>query len=132
MSSTVHKRASVRRLAPFAAVTAVLAAAFFGPMLVLGQYPSHRWAVAALYVAVAVLLGASAQRLIARIAMHADEARRRAREGARGADGAGGARVGGVAGRVSSGEGPRRDVCAAACEVGDATFALLWEPAGGG
>src|SRR3954447_8349497 len=123
MSSTVHERSSVRRLAPFAAVTAVLAAAFFGPMLVLGQYPSHRWAVAGLSVAVAVLLGASAQRLIARIAMHADEARRREREVARVAD---------VARRLSSVEGTRRDVCAAACEVGDATFALLWEPAGGG
>src|SRR4051812_31378649 len=123
MSSTVHKRASVRRLAPFAAVTAVLAAAFFAPMLVFGQYPSHRWAVAALYVAVALLLGASAQRLIARIAAHADAARQREREVERVAD---------VARRLSSVEGTRRDVCTAACEVGDSAFALLWEPAGGG
>src|SRR3954465_8132309 len=102
MSSTVHERSSVRRLAPFAAVTAVLAAPLFGPMLVLGQYPSHRWAVAGLYVAVAVLLGASAQRLIARIAMHADEARRREREVARVAD---------VQPGLSSVGGPPRAVC---------------------
>jgi diguanylate cyclase (GGDEF)-like protein len=33
-----------------------------------------------------------------------------------------------VARRLSTGEGTRRDVCAAACELGDSAFALLWEP----
>ena len=35
-----------------------------------------------------------------------------------------------VDGDGSAGEGTRRDVCTAACEIGESAFALLWEPDG--
>jgi diguanylate cyclase (GGDEF)-like protein len=37
-------------------------------------------------------------------------------------------RVAEVARRLSTGDGTRRDVCVAACEIGDSSFAMLWEP----
>jgi diguanylate cyclase (GGDEF)-like protein len=96
-------------------------AAFFVPMALVGdpKYPASQWRVGVLYIAMSLLIGPTVQRLIRRVQFQADEAVRREGEIARVAD---------VARRLSTGEGTRRDVCAAACEIGDSAFALLWEP----
>ncbi len=98
---------------------------FFVPIALVGgsMYPFSQWRVGVLYIALALLLGGSVQRLIRQVQAQADEARRREGEIARVAE---------VARRLSTGEGTRRDVCAAACEIGDAAWAVLWEPDGSG
>ena len=105
--------------------TPAIALAFFVPIVAVGgpTYPAAQWGVGVMYVGMALLIGLSVQRLIGRIQSQADEARRREHEIARVAD---------VARQLSSGGGTRRDVCTAACEIGDAEFALLWEPDGEG
>jgi diguanylate cyclase (GGDEF)-like protein len=102
-------------------VTPAVGLAFFVPIVVVGEpkYPVSQWRVGVLYIAIAILLGASVQRLIKRVQAQADQARQRQAEIARIAD---------VARRLSTGEGTRRDVCAAACEIGAAAWAVLWEP----
>ena len=96
-------------------------AVFFVPIAVVGapEYPLDQWRVGVLYVALALLVGTTVQGLIRRARSQADEARRRESEIAQVAD---------VARRLSTGEGTRRDVCAAACELGGAAWAVLWEP----
>jgi diguanylate cyclase (GGDEF)-like protein len=99
--------------------------AFFVPIVVEGAptYPSAQWGVGIVYVATSLLIGLAVEQLIGRIQLQADQASRREMEIARVAD---------LARRLSSGEGTRRDVCAAACEIGDSAFALLWESEGDG
>ena len=91
------------------------------PILLVGppKYGTDQWYASATFVAVALLIGPIVQRLIGRVRAQADEARAREREVARVAE---------VARRLSTGDGTRRDVCSAACEIGDSSFALLWEP----
>jgi diguanylate cyclase (GGDEF)-like protein len=72
-----------------------------------------------MFVAVSLLIGPIVQRLIVHVRAQATAARRREREIARVAE---------VARRLSTGEGTRRDVCAAACEIGGSAVAVLWEP----
>ena len=98
---------------------------FFAPIVIEGapKYPTNHWGVGVVYVAMALLIGPNVQRLIGRIKAQTADARRNEREISRMAD---------VARQLSSGEGTRRDVCAAACEIGDSAFALLWEPDGDG
>lgn len=95
------------------------------PILLVGapKYPADQWYAALTFVAVALLIGPIVQHLIGRVRAGARDARTREREVARVAE---------VARRLSTGEGTRRDVCAAACEIGDSAFALLWEPNGAG
>jgi diguanylate cyclase (GGDEF)-like protein len=102
-------------------VTPAVGAAFFLPILLVGdpKYPASQWRVGVLYMAIALLIGTSVQRLIRRVQLQIDEARRREGEIGRVAD---------VARRLSTGEGTRRDVCLAACEIGNSAWALLWEP----
>ncbi|MEA2451054.1 MAG: hypothetical protein QOG63_2986 [Thermoleophilaceae bacterium] len=106
-------------------VVPAIAVAFFVPIVTVGApiYPAAQWGVGVMYVAISLLIGLSVQRLLGRIQAQANEARRREAEMARVAD---------LARQLSSGGGTRRDVCAAACEIGDAAFALLWEPDGEG
>jgi diguanylate cyclase (GGDEF)-like protein len=108
-----------------ALIVPAVGAVFLVPILVAGApaYPASQWRVAVLYIALTLLLGGSVQRLIRSAQQQADEARRREREIGRVAD---------VARRLSTGEGTRRDVCSAACEIGDAAWAVLWEPDGKG
>jgi diguanylate cyclase (GGDEF)-like protein len=108
-----------------AIVVPAVGLAFFLPIVFVGdpKYPFSQWRVGVLYIALALLLGESVQRLIRQVQSQADEARRREGEIARVAE---------VARRLSTGEGTRRDVCAAACEIGDAAWAVLWEPDGSG
>jgi diguanylate cyclase (GGDEF)-like protein len=111
--------------AQLALVIPAVGAIFIAPILLVGApaYPSSQWRVGVLYVALSVLIGASVKRLIGFMQSQAAEALRREGEIARVAD---------VARRLSTGEGTRRDVCAAACEVGGAAWAALWEPDGKG
>lgn len=111
--------------AQMAVVVPAVGVTFFAPIVLVGgpEYPFGQWRVGVLYMALALLLGGSVQRLIQRVQAQADEARRREGEIARVAE---------VARRLSTGEGTRRDVCAAACEIGDAAWAVLWEPDGNG
>ena len=98
-----------------------VAATFIVPMLLVGEptYPSDQWYAAVTFVALALLIGPIVQRLIGRVKAQAADARSREREVARVAE---------VARRLSTGDGTRRDVCGAACQIGDSSFALLWEP----
>jgi diguanylate cyclase (GGDEF)-like protein len=104
-----------------AVVIPAVGASFFLPIVLVGdpQYPANQWRVGVLYIAIALLVGTSVQRLIKRVQSQVDEALRREREIGRVAD---------LARRLSTGEGTRRDVCTAACEVGDSAWSLLWEP----
>ena len=104
-----------------AIVVPAIGAAFFMTILVIGDptYPAGQWRAAALFVVVSLLIGPNVQRLIGRVKAQAEDARNSEREIARVAE---------VARRLSSGDGTRRDVCVAACDIGAAGFALLWEP----
>src|SRR4051812_26592052 len=57
-----------------ALVVPAIGIAFFVPIVLVGapEYPASQWAVGALYVAVALLIGPSVQRLISRIQSQAD------------------------------------------------------------
>ena len=94
---------------------------FVVPIVLVGEpkYSSDQWYAGATFVAVALLIGPIVQRLIERVQAQADDALLREREIARVAE---------VARRLSTGDGTRRDVCSAACEIGNSAFALLWEP----
>jgi diguanylate cyclase (GGDEF)-like protein len=96
-------------------------ATFFVPILLVGEptYPAGQWYGGVTYVALSLLLGPIVQRLIGRVRAQAEDARSREREVARVAE---------VARRLSTGDGTRRDVCVAACQIGDSSFSLLWEP----
>ena len=98
-----------------------IALAFFLPIVLIGEpkYPADQWAAGVIFVALALLIGPNVQRLIRRVKAQAADARRSQREIAR---------VAAVARRLSTGDGTRRDVCVAACEIGDSAFAILWEP----
>jgi diguanylate cyclase (GGDEF)-like protein len=108
-----------------AVVIPAIGLTFLLPIVLVGgpEYPGSQWRAVVLYVALAALVGENVLRIITRMRAQADEARRREVEIARVAD---------VARRLSTGEGTRRDVCAAACEIGDAAWAVLWEPDGAG
>ena len=108
-----------------AIIVPAVGATFFLPILLVGAptYPAEQWYAGVTYIALALLIGPIVQRLIARVKAQADDARSREREIARVAE---------VARRLSTGEGTRRDVCAAACEIGNSSFALLWEPRASG
>jgi diguanylate cyclase (GGDEF)-like protein len=112
-------RTQLAILVPAVGVVFLLPIALEGPPV----YPSDQWRVGVLYIALAALIGGSVRQLISNVHSQADEARRRESEIARVAD---------VARRLSTGEGTRRDVCAAACEIGDAAWSVLWEPDGRG
>jgi diguanylate cyclase (GGDEF)-like protein len=103
-----------------AIVVPAIGLAFFVPILLVGapEYPASQWHAGVIYVALSLLIGPNVQRLIRHVKAQADEARRREVEIARVAD---------VARQLSTGEGTRRDVCAAACDLGGSAFALLWE-----
>src|SRR4051794_35663133 len=107
--------------AQLAFVVPAVGATFLVPMVLVGapEYPADQWRVGVLYMGLALLLGATVQRLIRQVQSQADDARRREGEIARVAD---------VARQLSTGEGTRRDVCAAACQIGGAAWAVLWEP----
>ncbi len=104
-----------------AIIVPAVGATFFVPILLVGdpKYPTDQWYAGATFVAVALLIGPIVQRLIERVKAQAGDARSREREIARIAE---------VARRLSTGDGTRRDVCGAACEIGNSSFALLWEP----
>ena len=108
-----------------AIIVPAVGATFFLPILLVGEptYPAEQWYAGVTYVALALLIGPTVQRLIARVKAQADDARAREREIARIAE---------VARRLSTGDGTRRDVCGAACEIGNSSFALLWEPGASG
>jgi diguanylate cyclase (GGDEF)-like protein len=104
-----------------AIVVPAIAAVFFVPILFAGppEYPASQWHTGVLYVAISLLIGLNVQRLIRRVKAQAAAAEQSRREVARVAE---------VARRLSTGDGTRRDVCVAACEIGDSAFAMLWEP----
>jgi diguanylate cyclase (GGDEF)-like protein len=108
-----------------AIVIPAVGAAFLVPIVLIGghKYPASQWHAGVMYVALSLLIGPNVQRLIRQVKQQAAEAKRQQREIAT---------VARVARRLSTGEGTRRDVCAAASAIGGSLFAVLWEPTANG
>jgi diguanylate cyclase (GGDEF)-like protein len=94
-------------------------AAFWAlPVLLIGGdgYPANQLRTAATYVAVAGLIGLTVQALVGALAAQAENV----------------ARVARVARAISVAPDARHEICAAACDVSGASFAMLFEPTGEG
>ncbi|MGV8910733.1 MAG: diguanylate cyclase [Propionicimonas sp.] len=92
----------------------VTAATFFGPLLLVGPplYPADGWREAVLWVAIVLLVGTSTQTLV-------HNSRRRAADVTA---------LGALMRALSAGSDPRPELCAAAQDVTDAAFVVLFEP----
>jgi diguanylate cyclase (GGDEF)-like protein len=88
------------------------------PVVVVGgaDYPVAQLRTATLYVAVASMIGLTVQSLVRALALEARNV----------------ARIAAAARSISSARDARGEICAAACDVSGASFALLFEPTGEG
>jgi len=93
---------------------AVTAAILLGPLLLVGPplYPASGWRESVLWVAIALLVGTSTQTLVGK-------SRRRAADVTA---------LGALMRALSAGSDPRPELCAAAADVTDAAFVVLFEP----
>jgi diguanylate cyclase (GGDEF)-like protein len=105
------------------AVTVGVAVFFFAPLLLVGApaYPSSQYRAGVLFLAVSAIIGFTTQWLVAKVRFQAQEAehREQALE-----------RVAAVMRGLSNSPRARAEVCEAARSIGNATFAMLYEPTG--
>jgi diguanylate cyclase (GGDEF)-like protein len=105
-------------------VTAGLAVFFLAPPVIVGgaAYPTSQYRASVLFLAVSAIIGFTTQRLVAEVRFQAEDAelRERALE-----------RVASVMRGLSNSPRARTEVCEAARSISNASFALLYEPAGG-
>jgi diguanylate cyclase (GGDEF)-like protein len=104
-------------------VTVGVAVFFLAPLLLVGApaYPSSQYRAGVLFLAVSAIIGFTTQWLVAEVRFQANEAEQRERALERVAD---------VMRGMSNSPHARAEVCEAARSIGDASFALLYEPTG--
>jgi diguanylate cyclase (GGDEF)-like protein len=107
------------------AVIAGLFPLFLVPVLIRGGYdhPPGSWRIAIVFAAASALVGLAVQNLVARVRTHADALAIRERDLEAVAD---------LSRSLSETTDARRRICAAACELSGAHFALLLERQGNG
>ena len=96
---------------------------FFAPLLLVGApaYPSSQYRAGVLFLAVSAIIGFTTQWLVAEVRFQANEAEHRERALQRVAE---------VMRGLSNSPYARNEVCEAAKSIGNASFALLYEPTG--
>lgn len=106
-------------------VTVGVAVFFLGPPLLVGApaYPSSQYRAGVLFLAVSAIIGFTTQWLVAEVRYQANEAEQRERALER---------VAAVMRGLSNSPHARTEVCDAAKSIGNASFALLYEPTGAG
>jgi diguanylate cyclase (GGDEF)-like protein len=104
-------------------VTVAVAAFFFAPLLLVGapQYPSSQYRAGVLFLAVSAIIGFTTQWLVAEVRAQAVDAEHRE---------LGLERVAAVMRGLSTSPHARAEVCEAARSIGNAAFAILYEPVG--
>jgi diguanylate cyclase (GGDEF)-like protein len=104
-------------------VTFGVAVFFFAPLLLVGApaYPTSQYRAGVLFLAVSAIIGFTTQWLVAEIRFQANEAEQRERALER---------VAGVMRGLFNSPHARTEVCEAARSISNASFALLYEPAG--
>jgi diguanylate cyclase (GGDEF)-like protein len=104
-------------------VTVAVAVFFFAPLLLVGapQYPPSQYRAGVLFLAVSAIIGFTTQWLVTEVRVQAIDAEHRelALE-----------RVSAVMRGLSTSPHARAEVCEAARSIGNATFAILYEPTG--
>jgi diguanylate cyclase (GGDEF)-like protein len=104
-------------------VTGGVAVFFLAPLLLVGApaYPSSQYRGGVLFLAVSAIIGFTTQWLVAKVRFQANEAEHREQALERVAD---------VMRGLSNSPHARGEVCEAARSIGNASFALLYEPIG--
>jgi diguanylate cyclase (GGDEF)-like protein len=104
-----------------AALLAGVGVFYLAPILLIGgtAYPASGYRTAVLFVVISGIIGFTVQSLVAQIRRQAEAAERDQHDVQR---------VVTVSRRMASSPDARTDICRAACEISDATFAVLLEP----
>ncbi|MGA9876467.1 MAG: sensor domain-containing diguanylate cyclase [Solirubrobacteraceae bacterium] len=105
------------------AVTVAVAVFFFAPLLLVGgaAYPPSQYRAGVLFLAVSAIIGFTTQWLVAEVRFQANDAEHRELALQR---------VATVMRGLSTSPHARAEVCEAARSIGNATFAILYEPTG--